>query len=517
MTTGDLATLEAERLVAQDRLDRERSSSDRNRLGQFATPPPLARAVVALAAGWRAERGDTSPIRFLDPAVGSGAFWGATLARFGRDAVARAVGVEVDPVVASVARSVWGGRGLDLVEGDFTQLEPPTDPTDPTDQFNLIVANPPYVRHHHLARAVKPELARRVAARLGLAVSGLTGLYGYFLLLADAWLADGGMGVWLVPSEFLDVNYGQALRNYLTSRVTLLQVHRFRPAEGQFADALVTSAVVVLVKQVSGSGHRVRLTTGPALDRPDRSESVAVADLRGSAKWSRFTEGSAPGIVAGSATLGDLFTIKRGIATGSNRFFVMTRAQADARGLPPACLRPILPSPRYIRSSLIEADADGFPRVDPALVLLACGRGEMTESSPALAAYLATGEAQAVHQGYLTSRRTPWYAQEERPPAPFLCSYMARPRPDRPSPIRFFWNQSRATAANVYLLLYPRPELQARLAARPDLHALVFDRLQAIPAATLTAGGRVYGGGLHKVEPRELAAIPIGDLGVDLG
>ena len=512
--SGDLATLEAHRLREQVRLDHLKTPVERNRLGQFATPPALARAVVDLAARWRANLGDLSPIRFLDPSVGSGAFWGATLARFGRDAVTCAVGVEVDPAVASVARSVWQGRGLDLVEADFTRLEPPTDPAE---RFNLIVANPPYVRHHHLARAAKPELARRVADRLGLAVSGLTGLYGYFLLLADAWLAEGGIAAWLVPSEFLDVNYGRVIRDYLTSRVTLLQIHRFQPIDGQFADALVTSAVVVFVKHAPPPGHRVRLTSGSRLDYPDWSESVGLADLRVAAKWSRFVDGSALALIHGSTTLGDLFTIKRGIATGSNRFFVMTRAQAQDRGLPPACFRPILPSPRYLGSGLIEADAEGFPRVDRPLVLLDCGRKVTDPPSPALAAYLALGEAQAVHQGYLTSRRTPWYAQEERPPAPFLCSYMARPRSDRPSPLRFFWNQSQATAANVYLLLYPRAELQTRLIARPDLHALVFSRLQAIPAATLNNGGRVYGGGLHKVEPRELAAIPIGDLGADLG
>ena len=72
-------------------------------------------------------------------------------------------------------------------------------------------------------------------------------LYGYFLLLAHRWLAPGGVGVWVVPAEFLDVNYGQALKDYLATRVTLHRLHRFDPEDVQFADALVSSVVVALI------------------------------------------------------------------------------------------------------------------------------------------------------------------------------------------------------------------------------------------------------------------------------
>jgi hypothetical protein len=42
----------------------------------------------------------------------------------------------------------------------------------------------------------------------------------------------------------MDVNYGKAVKHYLLSRVTLLHIHRFDPNGVQFADALVSSAVV---------------------------------------------------------------------------------------------------------------------------------------------------------------------------------------------------------------------------------------------------------------------------------
>ena len=76
------------------------------------------------------------------------------------------------------------------------------------------------------------------------------------------------------------------------------------------------------------------------------------------------------------------------------------------------------------------------------------------------------------------------------------------------NPFRFFWNKSQATAANVYLLLYPRGELKAALTARPDLDPIVFAYLQSLTGEHLIKEGRVYGDGLHKMEPKELANLP---------
>ena len=75
-------------------------------------------------------------------------------------------------------------------------------------------------------------------------------------------------------------------------------------------------------------------------------------------------------------------------------------------------------------------------------------------------------------------------------------------------PFRFIWNRSQATAHNVYLMLYPKSRLREALTSHPELAARVFEALQSITPAQLLSEGRVYGGGLHKVEPKELAQIP---------
>jgi adenine-specific DNA-methyltransferase len=489
---------EARRQAEQVRLDDLKTATERNKWGQFATPPDLALSLARYAC----ELAGEEPIRFLDPAIGTGSFYSALTSAVSCDKIGSAHGIELDPLFVASAGNLWGDSGLALRQGDFTKQHPPER------GFNLVLTNPPYVRHHHLSAAEKTRLKRRLASSLQMEISGLAGLYCYFMLLAHDWLEDEGLAVWLVPSEFMDVNYGSTLRRYLTERVTLLHIHRFCPTDVQFTDALVSSAVVVFRKTLPTPGRHARFSFGGPITDPKSEASVALDTLKRSRKWTQFP--TTPTFrESDELTLGDIFSIKRGLATGSNGFFILNADEIRERGIPRRFLKPILPGPRHLQSDIVEALPDGAPDVSPRLYLLDCTEPEekIRDRWPRFYAYLKHGRAQDVHATYLSSHRTPWYSQEQRPPAPFLCTYMGRSRNGK-HPFRFIWNRSKATAHNVYLLLYPMRPLREALNNHPEIEALVFEALKRITPDQLLAEGRVYGGGLHKVEPKELSQIP---------
>ena len=468
MTGGqlELRQIEGRRLTAQARFDAEREMAERNRHGQYATPPELAAEIVREAM----RMAGAGPLRFGEPSVGTGAFYGALLQQ--GVALASAWGVERDPKLAEICASLWASRGLDVEEGDFTALSmPPVD---------LLVANPPYVRHHHLGKAEKARLRAVVEAQAGFRVHGLAGLYIYFMVLGTLSLAPGGLGVWLVPSEWLYVGYGAAFRRWLISTCRVERVHVFDAEDAQFGDALVSSAVVFVRRETPAPA--VAFTRGVSLADPRSTHLIKAEALYDAPRWPPPPPREGP-------VLGDYFTIRRGVATGANDFFILTREEAAARGLPPEVLTPVLPSSRGLAAAIIDEPGD--------LVLLDCHDSE----DPAVAAYLAEGEAAGLRQRYLLSRRRPWYRQEAREPAPFVCAYMGRK-----SPLRIFWNQARLAATNRWLLLYPRPGF-SELAC--------WEALQQIEPASAMERGRVYGGGLYKLEPRELASLPITPLRVD--
>ena len=106
-------------------------------------------------------------------------------------------------------------------------------------------------------------------------------------------------------------------------------------------------------------------------------------------------------------------------------------------------LKPILPGSRHLKGDVIEADADGYPKLERPLVVIDCDLPEdsLRDHYPDFWSYLQEGRRQGIDSGYLASRRSPWYSQERRAPAPFLCTYMGRQGADG-NPFRFFRNHS---------------------------------------------------------------------------
>jgi hypothetical protein len=113
------ATLETEaeelRCKAQRALDSATNGSKRNKMGQVATPTDLAIQMAELAKTYLPTE---IPIRFLDPALGTGVFFYAVRTVFG-SRVETAHGYEIDESVANVARQIWGSFGLTVHVGDF--------------------------------------------------------------------------------------------------------------------------------------------------------------------------------------------------------------------------------------------------------------------------------------------------------------------------------------------------------------------------------------------------------------
>jgi len=98
MTGSSFLNHTNERLALQARLDAAKTQAERNRLGQFATPDALAQDILEYA---KTLLPDNAPIRFLDPAIGTGAFYAALRNTYPVSRIQTARGFEIDPHTAS--------------------------------------------------------------------------------------------------------------------------------------------------------------------------------------------------------------------------------------------------------------------------------------------------------------------------------------------------------------------------------------------------------------------------------
>ena len=497
-----IGEIEQTRCLRQSEIDGVKDIEDRRKHGQFSTPYELAKEIVSFGLSLL----DTESIVFLEPCIGSGAFYSALLCKAKtKDHIKAATGIEIDPLYYDCAKELWGHTGINLINENFLLATPDK-------KYNLILTNPPYVRHHYLSQDEKAFLVDAVKKETGIVVSGLAGLYCHFMLLANKWLAPNAISGWLIPSEFMDVNYGSAIKEYLLNQVHLLRIHRYDPVNSLFSDALVSSCVVWFKKEVDDTDYDVEFTYGGTHDNPKTKKLIKKSVLVNEKKWTRFPEKEIRSAGQNEHTLGDYFDIKRGLATGDNNFFILSKEEILELGIDMGFFRPILPSPRNLRTDYITSDKNGVPQISPQLFLLDCelSEEEIKENHPALWTYLQSG-IETTRKKYLCRGRKKWYLQEKREATYFLCSYMGRGKQDG-APIRFILNQSKAVVTNSYLMLYPKDCLQQIITEKPKSIIEIWDALKSISGNDIEEQGRVYGGGLKKIEPRELSKVPCGDL-----
>jgi len=494
--TVKIDDLEKLRCDLQVAIDGAKTIDGRRKLGQFSTPPELSHAIVKETVPYLTSL--RKSLHILEPSMGTGSFVSAALDILS-DRVRAVRGYEIDPAFHAAAQELWKRCPVNAIQGDFTKTLPDT-------AFDLVLANPPYVRHHAFGIEEKHRLQALVKAHANVSISGLAGLYCHFLLFSKAWMTKDGIGVWLIPSEWMSVNYGSALRRFLSEAVTLLRVHQFDTTDVRFSDALVSSCVVWFKNCIPEGKSESLFTYGADIHQPTTATHVSAESLKSSDKWPpRQIKQD-----AGSWRIGDFFDIRRGVVTGDNTFFVLSEDKIAEKKIPRTYLRPILPSPRNLPVDHVTSDSDGLPTNAERRFLLDCSGKKLDELPENVRLYLISGENTTARKNLCASRDV-WYEQEKRDPTPFLCSYMGRGAHGA-APVRFVLNDSRAIVSNSFLMMYPKSDLLRLLQADSSLAETVWSFLSRIPRDAIVAAGRSYGGGLQKVEPRELASIPCKEL-----
>ncbi len=479
---------EAEKIRQYDQsnIDNAKSIESRRLLGQFATPPELASDIAKETVPFLTKR---NSLNLLEPSAGNGAILSAFLG-VPEIQISHATAIELDPDFFESGRRIWKNFPVEYRNADFTT-------TTPDEMFDLIVANPPYIRHHRLDSLSKKRLKNSVLEETGINISGLASTYCHFILLSLKWMKPGAIATWLIPSEWMSVNYGSALRTFFTEKVRLLRIHHFDAEDVRFTDALVSSCVVWFSND--SPSESVLFTSGSSLINPNHSEVISTEMLSSSEKWppTKFQTNSNI-----KAKLRDFFTIRRGIATGDNAYFVLSESDVKAKNLPSEFLKPILPSPRHLDTNCVQSDAQGTPLNIQRLFLFDCTGYSLEAFPESVLAYLAEGEKYTAKRK-LCASRIHWFDQEHREPSPILCSYMGR-GDGVGAPVRFILNLSKAIATNSYLMLYPKGALRRYLKSHPQDIEIACSILQSIPASEFRRVGRSYGGGLQKMEPGEL-------------
>lgn len=455
-----------------------RTAEDRRGEGAIYTPPPIVRAML----DW-AETID-SPDRVVEPGAGSARFLLESGRRFPDAAL---VAIETDPLAALLARAnlavhEFADRASVRLE-DFRSAR-----VEEIDGRTLYIGNPPYVRHHLIAANWKKWLKAEAEA-LDLKASTLAGLHVYFFLAIARRAKAGDYGALITAAEWLDVNYGQLVRDLFLNRLGGQSVYVIEPEAEPFPGTQTTGAVTTFTVNGKPSSARfARIDKLDDLDHLSGGRRVSRERLTAEARWSHFTR-KAHEVPEGYVELGELCRVHRGQVTGANRVWI---AGEHSTGLPDEVLYPtVTRAVELFRAGMVLADADALRRVIDLPVNLDEFSGRKRD---AIDRFLKKAKAMGAKNSYVAQHRRAWWSVGLREPAPVLATYMAR------QPPAFVLNRADARHLNIAHGLYPRDQMTPKI-----MTALV----TYLRDAASMRGGRVYAGGLTKFEPREMERIPV--------
>lgn len=463
------------------------ASAVRRPTGQFQTPFWAADVM----AGWLLQE----PVELLvDPGVGAGRLLFRASQRR-EDGPRAMLGMDIDPLCIEMARTnlaLRGVRGARLKTADFLLDGLRAEP-------DAIIANPPFSRHHEIATPRKEAIHRAIERRLGIRLSRRTGLHALFLVRALEIAADGARLAFIAPADWLDTHSGELIKRFVLESADVEGIVIFSKTDVVFTGVRTRPAMFFLRK---GTGQGLTSVVRLPAKRPTDPDD-ALAALRGeqSATRRRLVKldikhrWSDPRTLATAGQrLGDLARVRRGIATGCNRFFILSEDERQDHHLDRSDLRPCLASPKLVGSVVDDSYFDALPRSTRQWLLNRREPG--LDCAPnAYGAYLRLGLDQGAADSYLASARKVWYVPESRGTSPILFPYMNSKR------ARFIRNRTDAVPLNSFLIIDPHDGVE------PDE---LWNALNS-PAILrqLKATARNYGHGMWKLEPRELGRIRI--------
>ncbi len=455
-------------------------------LGQVATPEPIA----ALMAKWVMS---AKPRAVLDPGAGLG---GLLTACRQIDGQVRLVGVERDVETLKRAKAT-APRGAKLILADYLKSD--------TGLFDGIISNPPYVKAHRLDYS--EEEWCYFEERLGTPLDRLTNLYALFLLKIWEDLAPGGRAAVILPAEFLNANFGHEIKGRLVHAIRPAALVVFAPSVNLFANALTTSAIVFLDKgrpaQSSAWAKRVdsieeaakfvcKLCAG-TIGRASNG-CLDLMKLNPRDKWLNLLLNGKPQTDESSFPdrVGDYFGCSRGIATGANDFFCLSRVELLMHRLTASHVEPCV-------TKAMDADGLVFTR-ENLDALVASGRRcfllNPSRSGQDLMRYLKLGAERGIPQRHLPSHRPVWYMPENRAVADIWAAVFSR------ESVKFILNTSGARNLTCFHGLYAKPGC----ANLPPLMTLFLNSSDGRRAFSQV--NRFYGDGLNKLEPRDVEDMP---------
>ncbi len=487
-------------IIADNSVEKEYSRKislgHRKKYAQFFTPYTVAN----LMAQWLL--GNKKLKTVLEPAFGLGIFSRALITQQSDIDIK---GFEVDETIFSEANSTFAGiENVQLLLKDYIN-------NDWDNKYDGIICNPPYFKFHDYDNKTT---IKEIESRLKVKLNGFTNLYTLFLLKSISQLNPNGRIAYIIPSEFLNADYGKLVKASLIKSKTLRHIIVFNFKENVFDDVLTTACILLCSND--NNYQKIKFSSISKLDELETIRNYisayptetntgltfAMNELNPEIKWRKYYQIQNGIRYKNLIPFSNVAKVVRGIATGANEYFTFSKSKAIEKGIGEKYLRPCICKAIDVKGNFFTMD--NFQKLvntdRQAYLLNAVGA-----KNDNVIKYIELGEKTGIDKKYLTACRTPWFSLENRPPSPIWVSVFNR------SGLKFIRNEANISNLTTFHCVYP---VQSSLFDNINVDVLFAYLLTDIAREIFEDNSREYGNGLQKFEPNDLNKAMMLDLSV---
>lgn len=472
------------------------SLQHRKKFAQFFTPFSIA----DLMAKWIL--GNEKLKSVLEPAFGLGVFSRAVL-NYKKEVQIK--GFEIDNTIFEHAkRHFEDNENVNIHLQDYMY-------NDWENKYDGIICNPPYFKFHDYDNK---NIVKEIEANLKCKLNGFTNLYSLFLLKSIHQLEPNGRCAYIIPSEFLNADYGKLIKTYLLKSKVLRHIIVIDFEENVFDDALTTASIILcandhLTDSVQFSNvqslHDLNTIVELITAYPnflDTEQTYNFSALNPEIKWKAYYQKQNSIKFNNLVPFSTFAKVVRGIATGSNEYFTFNVSKAKEYDIEEQYLLPCICSAKDSKTPFFTTQNFEALKKNDKMVFLFNAQNATSKS---VFSYIEKGEKEAINKRFLTASRTPWYSLENRKPAPIWVSVFNR------TGLRFIRNEANISNLTSYHCIYPK---QTNLFSEINIDLLFAYLLTNTAKQIFEDNSRQYGNGLQKFEPNDLNKGMMLDLGL---
>ncbi len=446
----------------------------RKKYAQFFTPEQISDFMANWVLNDRKGKLD-----ILEPAMGLGIF---SRSMYKQNPHIQVVGYDIDKTIGKYAHDFFTGQNYKVTIKNENYIT-----SSWSVKYDGIICNPPYFKFHDYDN---DTLIPIVNNKLHTHLNGFTNIYTLFLLKSIFQLKEGGRMAYIIPSEFLNSDYGVEVKRVLLQSGLLRHVIIVDFTKCAFDDALTTACILLCENdKKSDSIHFSNIDDVAKLSSSlFEYTSFSTSQLSPEIKWKQYYEDTWSSKYNHLVPFSIFAKVSRGIATGDNKYFTFKKSKIEEYNIPENSFRRCICHAADVQSQVFtKDDYEDILKRDKIVFLFA---GCDNNNDPNVQNYIHMGETMGVDKRYLTAQRRPWYALENRQPSPIWVSVFNR------KGLRFVRNKAGVYNLTTFHCVYNIGEI--------DTDVLFAYLVTNVAKEIFLDNSRQYGNGLVKFEPNDL-------------